>query len=200
VAWAVGDGKEAFRVRLPVKDFDPNPIREVAGLFLVQTTESPDGKGAALIIDRKGRVRFRLDRQVVDGKRQGEDVVLLTSREVVRLSADGKRRWAAAFQRPEWIAGGGVVDLADGDVLAFLYCQIADSGVQVVRLEAATGKQVWRARCAPLGVGHSKYRHDARVAVEGDRVQVTSTASGGTFVEILDLQTGEQVKRMKGRD
>ncbi len=191
------DGKEAFRVALPAKDFDPEPIREVAGLFLVQEMEIPGRKGRGLLIDRGGRVRLKLDRMLLGGHRQGDDLILLTSRDVARVAADGKTVWAVPFRIRQWPAGGGVVPLADGVVLAYLYGQISDSGVQVVRLEPGTGKQLWQSFCEPLGVTHSRYVHRAAVVTEEGRVKVTSRGSSGTFVELLDLGTGKLVKRTR---
>jgi outer membrane protein assembly factor BamB len=187
-------GRAVFHRRLPVEDFDPLPIEEVAGLFLVQTNESASGKGDALLIDRDGAVRHRFDREVVAGVRRGEDQVFLTSKDVVRLSAEDKTLWETPFEERQWPAGGGLVE-AGGDLVAFLYGRISDSGVELMRLNPGTGKVVWRARCAPLGVDHSKYRHEAKVTVEGDALRVTSKASGGTFVEVLDLRSGRQRKR-----
>jgi outer membrane protein assembly factor BamB len=139
--------------------------------------------------------RFRLPAEVVAGLPQGEDHVFLKEREVVRLSPGGKPRWTTALEcHPA--AEGGVVEVG-GDLVAFLYCGIADSGVQVVRLNAATGKVAWRAQCDHLGVEHSKYRHEAAVVVEGDRLRVTSVGSSGTFVEVLDLRSGKQLQRKR---
>jgi outer membrane protein assembly factor BamB len=197
VAYAVATGKEVFRVRLPQSNhFDPEPIREVGGLFLVQVGENTDGKGDARLIDRKGKVVHRLDRQVIAGVEQGKDRVLLTSRDLVRLSPDGKKRWSVRLDH-EWIAGGGLVALKGGDLVVFLHGLINDSGVQMARVDPASGKVVWRHSCKPLGVDHSKYRHTAAVAVEGDRLRVTSRGSGGTFVELLDLKSGKQLKRTR---
>jgi outer membrane protein assembly factor BamB len=198
-ARAVVSGAEVFKVRLPAKDSDPLPIAEVAGLFLAQVWDEPGGDGNALLFDREGKVRYRFNRQVVAGLRQGDDRVFLTSRDVVRVALDGKARWLVPFEDREWITGGGLVEMKGGDVVAFLYGYIHDSGVQLVRLKAATGEVVWRARCAPLGVGHSKYRHDATVAVEGERLHVSSRGSYGTFVEVLDLRTGKQLYRRRRR-
>jgi outer membrane protein assembly factor BamB len=199
-ARAVRDGGEVFRVRLPLHGFNPEPIREVAGLFLVQTGEVPGGVGDALLIDREGRVRHRFGRQVVGGIRQGEDRIFLTSRGVVRLSPEDERRWSVLFEEPEWIAGGDLLVLPGGDLLASLYGRINDSGVQVLRLNPTTGKQVWQVGCSGLGVPHSKYRHEATVAVEGGQVKVTSRGASGTFVEVLDLGSGRQLKRTVSMD
>jgi outer membrane protein assembly factor BamB len=197
LARAAATGAEVFRVRLPVKDFDPEAISEVTGLFVVQTHEDPRGRGNTLLIDRKGRVRHRLGREVLGGKLHGEDRVLVTSRDVVRLSPDGKVVWSVAFARAEWPADGGLLELAGGDLLVFLYGQISDSGVQVLRLDPKAGKAVWQTRCAPLGVTHSKYHHQASVAVTGGHVRVVSRGSFGSFTELLDLKTGQQVKRSR---
>jgi hypothetical protein len=86
------------------------------------------------------------------------------------------------------------VDLPGGDLLAFLYGEISDSGVRVMRLRP-DGTVVWQSFCAPLGVSHSIYRHDASVAVEGGQVKVVSRGSYGEFVEVLDAQSGRQIRR-----
>src|SRR5256885_10324355 len=95
-------GKEVFRVRLPAKDFDPEPIREVAGLFLVQEQEAPGGKGRGLLLDPEGRVRLKLDRLLLAAQRQGDDLVLLTSRDVARVAPGGKARWVLPFRARAW--------------------------------------------------------------------------------------------------
>ena len=146
------------------------------------------------MLDRQGRVRYTFNHQVVAGLRQGKDRVFVTSHDVARLTADHKARWVVPFEDPEWIVGGGLVEVRGGDLLAFLYSEAADSGVQLMRLNAA-GKVVWRRYCRGLGVAHSEYSHHAKVAVEGNSVCVTSKGSEGTFVELLDLQTGKQLKR-----
>jgi hypothetical protein len=98
------------------------------------------------------------------------------------------------------LGNGGLVEVPGGGVVAFSYGSGFDSGVNVVRLDLATGKVVWWVRCASLGVEHSKYRHQAAVVVEGDRLRVTSEASGGTFVEELDLKTGKRLKRTETKN
>jgi hypothetical protein len=197
-ARAVASGKEVFKVRLPAKDFDPEPIVEFAGLFLVQTHEGPDGKGNAFLIDREGKVRHHFDREVVAGRMTGKDRVFLTSKEMVRITPGDKVLWTIPFgSARDWPAGGGLVDVPGGDLLAFRYGVISDSGVRVVRIDPAAGKVVWQASCAGLGVGHSKYRHEAMVMVEDKQVKVRSRGSFGSFTELLDLDSGRQVKRTR---
>jgi hypothetical protein len=120
VAYAVKDGAEIFRVRLPERDFDPLPIKEISNLFLVQSWDAPDGTGNAWLIDRIGAIRYHLDHQVVDAKNHGENLILLTSHAVVRLSRDGKTVWTIPFTNRQWLAGGGLQELEDGDLLAYL--------------------------------------------------------------------------------
>jgi hypothetical protein len=197
LARSTGNGKEAFRTRLPRKDFEPNPIRELAGLFVIQDFGGLRNQVNTLLIDRKGKVCHRLRDLLADARPEGNDLVLLTNREVVRVSSDGVKRWAVAFRKAEWQVGGQLVKLPGGDLLAFLFGPISDSGVQLVRLQPGSGMVVWRGECARLGVTHSAYAHHVDLQVEGDRVKVTSRASGGSFVEILDVKSGKHLKRTR---
>ena len=197
--WAA-TGQEAFRVDLPVKDFDPLPIKEVAGLFLVTDHDLPGGAGEALLIDRAGQVRHRFDRQVVSVTAIGEEQLVLTSRNVVRLGADGRVRWVVPFADREGIPGGGLISLSCGDVAAYLYCRIADSGVRVMRLDPQNGRKKWEAWCGSLGVMHSAYSHDAVVGFDSGKLVVTSRGSSGTFVEALDVDTGQRIGRRVIKD
>jgi outer membrane protein assembly factor BamB len=195
VARAADCGAEEFRVQLPLKDFDPDPIQEVAGLFVVQSSWSRRTKDAALLIDRRGKVRHRLDRPVLDGRRYGPDLILLTSTDMIRLTPDGRQRWSVPFGRQVSCPGGQLLQVADGDLLGSLFGGISDSGVQVIRLNPDTGNAVWKTRCPRLGTSHSAYRHDATLKPDADQVVVTSRGSHGTFVEVLDLKSGGRVRR-----
>jgi outer membrane protein assembly factor BamB len=204
VARSAATGKEVFKVGLPVKDFDPWPIREVAGLFLVQDGIGIGTKGRTFLIDQKGTVRHYFAREVHDGRRLGQDGVFLTSTNLVRVTADKdkekeKEVWAIPFGRGDLLGDGRILDVAGGDLLIFRFGQISDSGVHVVRVDPRTGKKVWEAKCAPLGVSHSKYHHRASVVIDGNRVRVTSRGSFGSFVETLDLETGKQLDRQRSK-
>jgi outer membrane protein assembly factor BamB len=194
VARTADTGAEVFKVALPVKDFDPWPLRELTGLFLVQAGPHFRAPGGALLIDRKGTVRHRFPHPVLDGLAVGEDRVFLTTHDLFRVDARGKRSWAIAFDRRDPLGGGGLVSAA-GDLVAFRFGTIHDSGVQLLRVDPGTGKLRWSATCKPLGVGHSKYSHRATVAVDAQRLLVISRGSFGSFVEVLDLGTGKQLQR-----
>jgi outer membrane protein assembly factor BamB len=199
VARAAATGAISFRVRLPDGLWD-EPIREVAGLFLVQTRVWR-GKGNALLIDGKGQVLHRFACGVVDGKLIRNNRVFLNSYDVVGVAPNDKERWKVSLESDFWEkvqVGGGLIDLG-ADLLAFRYMKTRDSGVELIRLDSQTGKVRWRATCAPLWVGHSIYIHRAAVTVKGERLIVTSKASGGTFVETLDLRSGRLLKRAAHR-
>jgi hypothetical protein len=195
VARSTKDGAVAFRVRLPDDD-DWQPIREVvAGLFLVQINERPIDQGNALLIDRGGQVWLRLERQVLAVRTAGRDRLLATSRDVVRVSPEGRTMWAVAFPVHQSTGGGDLLELPGGDLISYLYDRNSDSGVQVMRLDPAKGKLVWAATCAPLAVSYSTYRHEATAAVDAGQIRIVSRGPNGTFVETLDLSTGRQLQR-----
>jgi outer membrane protein assembly factor BamB len=143
--------------------------------------------------------KSRLPTNSIAGVPLGSDRVFLRDREILRVSPKGTARWKVSLGGPDWDRDGGFVTIGD-DLVAFRYGRIWDSGVWLTRLDPGTGKVVWHARCAPLGVGHSKYRHDVTVALDGDSLRVTSRGSYGTFVEDLDPGTGKQLKRTVMKD
>jgi outer membrane protein assembly factor BamB len=201
VALAAASGAEAFRLPLPAApEFRPVAIEEAAGLFLVQTNESPGGEGDAFLFDRAGKVRHRFPRQVVAVAEVGNDRLFLTSAEVRRVTPDDKTVWSAPFESHNWIAGGSIIEAPGGDRLAFLYCRIANSGVQVMRFDPASGEVRWQTWCGGLsGVMHSAYRHDATAEWVGERLRVISRGSAGAFVEWLDGGTGKRIRRGEQR-
>jgi hypothetical protein len=176
------------------------PVEEVAGLFLVQRHDDTDGAGDAYLIDREGQVRHRFSCQVVAGVRVGDDRVFVTSHDVRRVTADDRTVWSVPFSYREWIAGGDILKAPDGDLVAFLYDHISDSGVQVIRINPDSGVPRWRVSCRPLGVDHSKYSHAADVELINDRMRVISRGSFGTFVEWLDGRTGASLRRTQRRE
>jgi hypothetical protein len=199
VARNIANGRRVFRIRLPVAGFNPNEIQEVAGLFLIQDFDAPGGKGFSLLVNRDGSIHRQLDHQILAVRSLTGGRLVLTGAAVIRLSAKGKIEWITPFPRYEWVASGDFVSVSGGGMLAFLYCGISDSGVQVLRFDPGRGTKVWDAYCEGLGISHSIYEHKAVVGLTldvtlGDQVQVTSHGSR-TFVELLDLQTGQRVKR-----
>ena len=134
-----------------------------------------------------------MSRQIVDAIAVDRDRILLTSNNVVRLTPEDKAVWSIDLSR-EWIAGGRILRLESGDMVAFLYGKIKDSGVHVIRFNPESGAQRWVAYCRSLGVGHSEYYHRANIEIEKDQLRVTSRGTK-TFVELLDLASGWQIER-----
>jgi outer membrane protein assembly factor BamB len=194
VARAAATGKEVMKVQLSTGDFDPMPIEEIAGLFLVQGDSPPDGVPVARLFDRHGKVRLELFCQIVDGISLDEKRVFLTTSAVVCFDPTGKLQWNIGLRHGDSLDRGRIIKLQSGDLIVFLYGPIHDSGVRVMRLNPVTGKPVWRAYCEPLGVGHDAYDHRAKAEVLAKQLKITSRGAD-TFVELLDLQSGKRVKR-----
>jgi hypothetical protein len=194
LARRVSDGKEAFRVQLPVKNFYPLPIREVAGLYLVTTYEF-FGPASALLIDRKGNVWHQFDDEVIDAIQTNNGRAAVTSKDIIGLTTEGQIQWTTPFPYPEGMPGGGIISLPDNTLLAFIYCSASDDGVQLIRCKPDDGAIIWQAKCEGLGVAHSKYFQDVTVTADDHTVNVKSIGSFGTFLETLDLASGKQISR-----
>jgi hypothetical protein len=189
-------GKILFLQHLTEKEFDPNPIRLIADLILVEETEWLFAdRGKTFLLDRQGSVRHRLERNVLHGQRLKDDLILLTSKDIVCLRKDSAPRWSLALPDDYGTKRGQLVVTPGGAWVGFWFCEIADSGVGVMRFDPASGKAMWSATCPPLEVSHSKYRHTATLTVVGGKVSIRSIGSFGTFVEVLNLETGKRIKR-----
>lgn len=90
---------------------------------------------------------------------------------------------------------GEFIDLNNDetDRLCIRYGPISDSGVELERI--AHGVVVWRSHVKPLGVEHSKYRHEVYVRVEDGKIQVHSRGAQEIY-EIHDLKTGAFISRV----
>lgn len=198
LARGVIKGNPVFIVKLPSKEFDAQPIQEVAGLFLVQKAESPQGTGKAFLVDRGGKVRFAFDRQVVAGLTHGDDRLFLTSIGVSRVSAMDAPLWSFAFPQHQWLSAGGFVTIPGGDLLVFRYGRITDSGVDMIRFNPKSGKPSWEAHCDGLGLIHSAFTNEAAVTLDGNQVRVRCQFGGrwpGTITETRDAKSGKGLTR-----
>jgi len=72
------------------------------------------------------------------------------------------------------------------------YGPISDSGIELER--TANNVVVWRAHVQPLGIEHSKYRHEVRVRIEDDNILVTSIGAEQIY-EVHSLKTGAIISR-----
>jgi hypothetical protein len=99
---------------------------------------------------------------------------------------------SAVFSRTETIEIKNRTD----DRLLIRYCPIADSGVELDLLRAGT--VLWRAHVQPLGVEHSKYRHEVSVVIEdADPTKILVVSIGAkTIHEIRSLLDGRELARI----
>jgi len=96
---------------------------------------------------------------------------------------------------PEALGTAGVVPIDGGDIVVYAWIEIADSGVAVTRVSGENGKTVWHRDLEPLGAVHSKYRHVAYAEVRDDELVVVSQGSYGSWLEVLDSQSGRKKRR-----
>jgi outer membrane protein assembly factor BamB len=199
VARSPANGADIFSCQVPSADeqFDPAPVKVVAGLYLVQTyVRKVRGATRAFLVDRKGNVRQHFDWLILDGIADGEDRVFLTDVELLRVADDGAVRWRSPFQNGIGLSDGKILPVPAGDLVVCSYCPVADSVVRVGRFDRTTGEEVWQVSCNALGVAHSEYRQQTSLSISRHLLTVTSDGSYGSFVEVLDLETGRQLARV----
>lgn len=201
IARDVRTGTPSFRIAIE-DDFDFSPIQELTGLFLVQVPHwrfPSCGPWVAFLIDHTGKILYRCPAQIYDGRRYGEERVFLTQKGLVRVSADGRELWETSFKRFD-IGGFALrttlIDVPGGDLLAYRYRCNLDSDVEITRFDPKTGTTRWAGKCVGFHkVNRDKYFQVVTVAVEGERLRVTSQGYDGSFVEFIDLKTGESLQR-----
>lgn len=187
------DGAEAWKVDLP-KDVDPDGIEKLGAKYIVRM-----GKRAAFVT-AQGATAFVLDEELVSVTPQGSGWLVVTSKRVARLDENGKAAWTLPAMRETFVAGAGVIPVPGGDLLIWGWGRISDSGVELLRVRPDDGQVVFRTHAEALGVGHSKYGHEAYVRIRGSKVDVVSVGSYGTFVEVRTLTKGTQLARWKPKE
>jgi hypothetical protein len=195
VAGGICPDEEVIRKGVPpdIKDFDPEPIHETAGLFLVQSSSIIEP--FALLIDHQGKLLFRFSHSIRDVLAEGDDWIILTRNQVVRGAADGTIRWTTSFSN-EHIGGyGSLVRLEGGDCLAYGHCWLRDYGVDLLRFDPNQGIAHWRTHCSGLQVRWSDDPSPPLVKVKGSRLTVVHSGSRGKYAELIDLGSGRQILR-----
>lgn len=101
----------------------------------------------------------------------------------------------------EFIDGTGAraeyidLNLKTHDRLFIRYGPMSDSGVELERV--IDGKVLWRKHVEPLGVEHSKYRHEVHVSIDRltpDTIRVTSIGKSIIY-EARALSDGRKISR-----
>jgi outer membrane protein assembly factor BamB len=182
---------------------------DAAGLIVVQECNGLSRTGFGFAFDRAGTVRHRFDRTIVAGITTGADRLFLTDGDVRCVTPEDRTVWSVAFAAPEWNPVGEFVPAAGGDLLAVLYAGSWNNGVQVMRLDPATGALRWRSRCerivrpppksfrtaGPPFPGDPPRSHYATAEWVDGRVRVISRGWSWAFVEWLDGRTGARLRR-----
>lgn len=185
----LGDGAEVLRVRVP-DNSDSRSINKFGDLFCV-TGDHPDD--FLVLFDVKGNIVYQSAEEVLAGVGIGADVLLLTSKRLVRIGRNGKVVWEnARFKEvTRSVASGHLQVLPDGDVLLLAYGAISDDIERVARVSPANGEVVWSSRCGGIGLyGHSAYWHEAYLEIRGDFLFVIGQAMHGDTITVLSLESG----------
>jgi outer membrane protein assembly factor BamB len=188
-------GTEVFRAALPA-DSDPDAIREIGDFFVVSDVGFARSHPAyTRCFDRTGKLLFELPEHPAVISAADKDVVIVTPSRTARIDAQGKTLWETKDFHAGNDKGSRIAALPGGDLVVLAWEPISDEGVDVMRLTASDGKIAWKTHCEGLGVAHSKYWQSCYVEVRGKFLIVVSQATGGHFVEALDAEKGESVKR-----
>jgi outer membrane protein assembly factor BamB len=184
-----------FKVRLP----DRAAAQEVtmAGTYVV-VRDTWEENAFSYVVDQKGILFLKRDGEILSVLAEGKDLLLVSAEGWAELVSDtGKTIWKKSVSGGHLTLGYApkLIRLSGGDILIVSFNPIADSGVEVTRLNVKEGKISWTAYCKPLFVGHSTYSHAVRVEIRDEKIAVISIASGGKFFEILSLSSGETLNR-----
>ncbi len=158
-------------------------------------------EGATTGVDLRGNVRFHLKEYVFSARETDSDFLVVTSHRVARLTKAGAVVWEVL--QSDWNSNwpfdwGETVPIAGTDALVCFHGPISNSGAEVWRLDAATGRVRWKALCDPLpNVMHSEYQHSVRLVPLTEEVVVVSRGSSGSFVEVLALSDGKRLNRVE---
>lgn len=199
VARQTSDGEVVWREAIP-KHQDPGPLQGVGDCVLVRSGIIEHGHSQ--LVDSEGYTVLALpDECVYSGMPVGDagELILLTSRRALRFRrSDQEITWQTDLPDESFwpFMHSDSIWLHSGDLLVYRFSPIADSGVEVYRVDPEKGEVRWEAHCEPLGVMHSEYRH--RVYVHERAGELVIVSKGARyFVEVLDRGTGAQLKRFE---
>ena len=74
------------------------------------------------------------------------------------------------------------------------------TGCEIRAYDLEQQKEIWRKPLQGIGmIGHSKYRNRINLEMRGKEVVIYGNESGGQYVEVLNVKTGEQKSNTVGR-
>lgn len=179
---------------------DPKALNEDLIKALIECLEKTSGKSIVLYSKFIAADKYPQFRKLIEARfppqteqQRKED----SSTQTIEATAGhGDAIPKSVFPKVDGIfTKGEFIDLSDpkGERLYIRYGPISDSGVELERINGA-GKVIWLYQVAPLGVSHSKYRHEVWTRIEGKKIWVTSIGAK-TINEVIDLETGKQASR-----
>lgn len=189
VARRATDGKEAWH-SLIGEESDPDSIDVDARHVIVRDTS----RKLTIVFDHTGKELYRIKESVQTTRLVSADLLVFTDKRVALYEDTGRVKWARAPLADTFVAGNDVIELG-GDLLIGNFGRISDSGLDVVRLDAASGAVRWETKVPGLGVAHSQYLHVAYLDVSSAKVYAVSQGAAGSFFERLDLATGTRERR-----
>jgi hypothetical protein len=191
-ARSVVDGVEAFRMAL--RAAEPS-LQERDGHLMILDRW---GLAGARLVDIGGDVVLDLREGVADVQRLGGDWLVVGVQRLFRVSPAGETRWALApvLDAEQEATEAAVMPVGDDDIVVLQWNGGGDSGVGVARV-SATGVDRWRHVAQPLRVMHSEYYHRCYALLDGASLIVVSQASGGSFLERIDVHTGALLDRWR---
>jgi outer membrane protein assembly factor BamB len=179
---SLADGSQKFRSAL-VEGWDPrlsvDPRHEIA----------VERRGSSIVFDHAGRELYRMPDQIASAHAIGDDLVVVSDKRVARFTDTGKPVWSLPAPAATFAGDAEFVDLPDGDLVIADYCAISDDGVEIQRV-GPDGARRWKVMVPGLGVAHSEYLQRVYLERRGDTLYVVSQASGGAFMERVELSTG----------
>lgn len=187
VARQANTGKEVFRIGLPT-EIDPEELSTVGDLFLLR------GDHFTVIFDQTGAIQLTLQEYTSLVLPQPNGLLLVGEKRIA-LYKDGTIQWEQRPFQDQFVTEVQSLTLPDGELLLFSHCQIADSGVELKRLNPIDGKLRWETNLNGVGVGHSKYFHTVYTERRGDEVIVVSQGSYASLIEVVSLRDGASKHR-----
>jgi outer membrane protein assembly factor BamB len=181
---SLADGRPKFRAAL-ADDCDPSILVDPHHVIAIESQHD----GLSIVFDHAGHELYRLHEQVASMHAVAGDLVVVTDKRVARLDDTGKVVWTLPAPAATFVARAEFVELAGGDLVIGDYCAISDDGVEIQRVSPA-GARRWKIVVPGLGVPHSEYLQSVYLEHRGDWLYVVSQASGGNFMERVDLATG----------
>jgi outer membrane protein assembly factor BamB len=143
----------------------------------------------SIAFDHAGHELYRLREQIAATHTQDDDLVIVSDKRIARLADTGRVVWSLPAPHDSFVTAAEFAELPDGDLVVATYCAISDNGIELQRI-GEDGSVRWHVTVPGLGVQHSEYLQHVYLEIRKQSLFAVSQASGGNFIEQLDLATG----------